>query len=145
MSNSSPPDHASVLVERKKPAALKRQEQEELLGSLKERLYQESMTVITDTLRFRDIDPEAKTPDDDPAFHAMCDELGREEARKAYRVARMGWVGAKEQPSGVKVASAMVIGILKANAAEKGGARTLNIGRVILSTPDMVFEERDVE
>lgn len=141
--------HDSVLVGKpKKSAELKKVEQEEVLLGLKERLFQESMTVVADTLRFREIDPQhAQDPVSDPAYMQIVDECDGDhgEAMKIYRVALAGWSSAKDQPSGVKVASAMVIGILKANAAEKGGDRTLNIGRVILTATLPQFEERDME
>lgn len=138
--------HEGQLVERpKKDAVTKRREQEEMLAGIKNRLFAESMQVIGDTLRARDVDVTLQR-DLDPAFERMVDDLGEEEAQKAYRVAVAGWNTAADAPVFVKVATNIAVGIMKANAAEKGGPKVLNVGKVMVVADSIPqFEEREVD
>ena len=138
--------HEGQLVERpKKDAVTKRREQEEMLAGIKNRLFADSMQVIGDTLRARDVDVTLQR-DLDPAFERMVDDLGEEEAQKAYRVAVAGWNTAADAPVFVKVATNIAVGIMKANAAEKGGPKVLNVGKVMVVADSIPqFEEREVD
>lgn len=138
--------HDAVLVERpKKDAVTAKREQLEALKGIRDRLFMESMVVIGDTMKARDLDP-AVDRDLDPAFLKMVDELGEEEAQKTYRVALAGWGKAADAPVFVKVATNVAIGIMKANAAEKGGTHVLNVGRIMIASDAIPqFEERDVD
>lgn len=138
--------HEGQLVERpKKDAVTKRREQEEMLAGIKNRLFADSMQVIGDTLRARDVDVTLQR-DLDPAFERMVDDLGEEEAQKAYRVAVAGWNTAADAPVFVKVATNIAVGIMKANAAEKGGPKVLNVGKVMVVADSIPqFEEREID
>jgi hypothetical protein len=83
----------------------------------------------------------------DPAYHQMCIEFGsEEEAEKAYRLAAAGWMSAGDAPVGIKNAMNIAIGIMKANATEKGGTKVLNVGKVLIDSSLVPnFEEREVE
>lgn len=116
-----------------------------MLAGIKNRLFADSMQVIGDTLRARDVDVTLQR-DLDPAFERMVDDLGEEEAQKAYRVAVAGWNTAADAPVFVKVATNIAVGIMKANAAEKGGPKVLNVGKVMVVADSIPqFEEREVD
>ncbi len=136
---------ASVLVGKPKDAMQRKREQRDKLMGMRDELLAESLGVIRDSMRFRDIDPELKR-DDDPAFWGMQDELGPDDAKRAYRVAQYALATAADAPIGLKLATNIAVGIMKANAAEKGAAPTLNVSRVIINNAAIpVFEEREVK
>jgi hypothetical protein len=146
---AEPVTHAAELVlpAPRKSAVDARREQEDALGGIKNKIFGDSMRVVEDFLRARDIDPEVDQ-DRDPAYYRMMSELGdEEEVKKAYRLARTGWLPSAETPGFVKVAVNMATGIMKANAAEKGGSKVLNVERVVLISDSSVpkFTESEVE
>lgn len=151
---AAPPDaqvvHAADLVERpKKDSVTKRRENLEALSGIKDQIFNDSMRVVGDYLRARDVNPKcAAEPTQDPEFWKMSLECNgdAEETHKRYRLASAGWLPAADAPGFVKTAQNMAIGILKANATEKGGVRVLNVGRVNIDASLIPqFEERDVE
>jgi hypothetical protein len=135
-----------LVAPRRKDAVTRRREQEEALGGIKNKIFGDAMRVVEDFMRARDIDPMLNATED-PAYWQMQSEMGdEEETKKAYRLARAGWLPGAETPAFVKVATQMATGIMKANAAEKGGAKILNVERVILSESAIPsFPEREVE
>lgn len=147
---AEPEVHAAVLVERPaKSAAVRRAEEQDALVGIRDKVFGDSMHVVQDYLRARDVNPKcAATPTDDPAFWNMATEFGGddEETHKVYRLASAGWLPAADCPGFVKVAANMAIGIMKANAQEKGGSHVLNIGKVHIDASLVPqFEEREVE
>lgn len=152
MTNSATEEAMETVLEtelvapRPKDSVTRRREQEDALGGIKNKIFGDAMRVIGDTLRARDIDP-LKNEEQDPAYWQMMTELGdEEEVKKAYRLARAGWLPGSETPAFVKTAVQMATGIMKANAAEKGGAKILNVERVIISESSIpTFPEREVE
>lgn len=139
-----------VLVERpKKDAVTRKREQTEALAGIKDKIFSESMKVVGDYLRARDVNPKcAATPTDDPEFWKIALENcgDDEETHKVYRVASSGWLPAADAPGFVKVAANMAIGIMKANATEKGGSHVLNVGRIMIDSSAIPqFEERDID
>lgn len=147
-----PPEEvlASVLVERpKKDPAVRKREQVEALAGIKEKIFGDSMKVVGDYMRARDVNPKcAATPTDDPEFWKMALECNGddEETHKLYRLASAGWLPAADAPGFVKVAANMAIGIMKANATEKGGSRVLNVGLINVDQSLIPqFPEREVE
>jgi len=136
-------DDPPVLVQKKDPLQRKREQRDKLIG-LRDELLQESMGVVRDAMRFRDVD-EHLPREKDPSFQRMESELGQLDAERAYRVAKSAWKNNSEAPAALKLAAAIAVGILKANAAEKGAAPPLNIGKVIINAAAIpVFEEREV-
>lgn len=148
---ASPEVHAATLVERpKKDAVTRKREQEEALAGIKTQVFGDSMKVVQDYLRARDVNPDVdpRKPTDDPEFWKMALECGGDDAEthKRYRIARTGWLPAADCPGFVKVAANMAIGIMKANATEKGGSHVLNVGKIMYSPASIPqFEEREVE
>lgn len=138
--------HEGTLVERpRKDATTRKREQMEALVGMRNELLGRSLRIIDDTMAFRDIDTTLER-DLDPAYEKMVRELGEEEAQKTYRLALMGWQKAADAPTGVKVAVNIAVGIMKANAAEKGGTHVLNVGKILIDSSAVPqFEERDVE
>lgn len=144
---SKEPVSPSILISRPvDPLARKRAQRDRLLG-MRDELLAESLGVIRDSMRFRDIDLENfPERDKDPAFWSMQDELGPEDAKRAYRVAKYALATAADAPIGLKLATNIAVGIMKANAAEKGAAPVLNVGKVIINQAAIpVFEEREVK
>ncbi len=137
---------AELVLPPRKSAVERRREQEEALGGIKNKIFGDAMRVVEDVLRARDINPALKATED-PAYYRMMTELGdEEEVEKAYRVAQAGWAPGAELPGFVKVAVNMATGIMKANAAEKGGSKVLNVEKIVISSDAIPqFEERDVE
>jgi len=117
------------------------------LISLRDELYRESMTVMNHAMRFGDIDPQyAQQKELDPAFAKMARDLGDEDAQKAYRLAQYACLPGADAPVGLKLAAVVAVGIMKANAQEKGGTHVLNVSKVVLSADALpAFEEREVE
>ena len=142
--------HEAVIVERpRKDPSVRKAEQIEALAGIKNAIFGDSMRVVGDYLRARDVNPKcAATPTDDPEFWKMALECDGDDAEthKRYRVASSGWLPAADAPGFVKVAANMAIGIMKANAAEKGGSHVLNVGRILISEAAVPqFEEREIE
>lgn len=136
--------HSSVLVKPEQSAIDRKRDHREQLVTLRDELYQESMGVLRDAMRFRDVDPALKELD--PAIDAMEEELGQAEGQRAYRVALLANLPSADAPIGLKLAANVAIGIMKANATEKGGNHVLNVAKVILSSSSLPqFEEREVE
>ena len=142
--------HESTVVERpKKDATTRKLEQNEALAGIKNKVFGDSLRVVEDYLRARDVNPRcAADPTQDPAFWKMALEFqgDEEETHKVYRLASAGWLPAADAPGFVKVAANMAIGIMKANAAEKGGSHVLNVGRILIDASAIPqFEEVEVE
>lgn len=136
-------DDPPVLIPKKDPLQKKREQRDKLIG-LRDELLAESMGVVRDAMRFRDID-EHLPKDADPNFQRLEEDLGTLDAERAYRVAKSAWRNNSEAPAALKLAAAIAVGILKANAAEKGAAPQLNIGKVIINAAAVPqFEEREV-
>lgn len=134
----------------RKDAATRRQEQLDALGGIKDKIFGDSMRVVEDYLRARDVNPKcAATPSDDPEYFKLMLELGdEEEVMKTYRIASSGWLPAQDAPGFVKAAMNMSIGIMKANATEKSGPKTLNVGKIMIDSgnvPQFTFDEKEIE
>jgi len=139
------PVQSSVLAAPGSSAIDRKRDQHEQLVGLRDELFRESMGVLRDAMRFRDIDPSLQR-ELDPAFEAMEKELGQSGAQRAHRVAVLASLPSGDAPIGLKLAANVAVGIMKANATEKGGSRILNVSKVILSANALPeFEEREVE
>jgi hypothetical protein len=139
------PVQHSVLAAPQTSAIDRKRDQMEQLVSLQDELFRESMGVLRDAMRFRDIDPSLER-ELDPAFEAMEVELGQAGAQRAHRVAVLASLPSADAPIGLKLAANVAVGIMKAKATEKGGTHVLNVAKVILSSDALPqFEEREVE
>lgn len=128
----------------KDPLQRKREQRDKLIG-LRDELLTETMGVMRDAMRFRDFDPDLQK-ETDPNYARLVQELGPADADRAYRIAKAAWKPNTESPAGLKLAAVIAIGILKANASEKGAAPALNIGKVIINAAAIPqFEEREIE
>lgn len=90
----------SDLSKRAKQGQLARFDNEMLLDSI---------GVLNDVLDFANIDPAQDEPPNE-----WVRQLGEKEAWRKFRLARAGWKPARELPSGVKIASTVVIEVMKA-------------------------------
>ena len=139
------PVQAPVLAKPQSSAIDRKRDQHEQLVGLRDSLFKESMGVLRDAMRFTQIDPKLEQGLD-PAFEKMERELGQEEAQIAYRTALFASLPSADAPIGLKLAANIAVGIMKANAAEKGGTHVLNVAKVVLSASALPqFEEREVE
>lgn len=121
--------------------ALQRQEaQASRIREIEDELLGESLSILQDSLRFKEIGPDSKEP---PV--AWVEELGPQKAMERFRVAMAAWMSAKEAPVALSIAKSLAVGIVKARATEKGGARTLNMTMVQMNMPQVNWEEIEVD
>ncbi len=130
------------------------QVREQTMKSLEAELFLESMQVVTESLKFREIDAPLKDENgneyfaqNQPPAH-WVEELeerfpgrGVEMAEQRLRCAQAGWMSKKNSPVAVQVAQAVAIGISRSRASEKAGPRTLNVQVVQMSAPLPQFPE----
>lgn len=126
---------AQVVKRPKKPISIE-QQREQTLKSLEADLFLESMQIVSDSFKFREIDPGQQEPPE-----AWVRDLGHEKAMERLRSAQAGWMSKKDSPVAVQVAQAVVIGISRSRASEKQGPRTLNVQVVQMSAPLPQFPE----
>lgn len=140
----STPQIVEAMKERKPPTAIVGASpayiQHQRLTSMQDDLLERSLMVVDASMAFAEIDPESKKPP-----KKWVEDMGEQEALIRWRIARAGWMSAKDAPVGIKVASAVAVGIIKAKATEKAGPKQLNIALVQLSSPLPQFPEQDVE
>lgn len=107
------------------------------LKHIEEELFEESMVVMRDAIRFVEIDAGQTEPPEQWVL-ALEEEFpgrGLEMAMRRLRAANAGWMTKKDAPIAVQVASALVVGIGRSRSAEKAGPRTLNVQLVQVSAP----------
>lgn len=111
----------------------------EQLRDLEDQLLERSLTVVSDVLYARDIDPGQKEAPPE------WGDMDPDEKIKRLRTANAGWMNKKDAPvfiaTGVQVAS----GIIKARATEKAAPKTLNVQIVQMSAPLPQFEVIEME
>lgn len=138
------PEPPPVLAARPNTGLERARDEKDKLISLRDELFRESMGVLRDAMRFSDVQPELKELD--PAIDKFNAELGQANGQRAYRLALYASMPSGDAPIGLKLAANVAVGIMKANAAEKGGTHVLNVSKVVLSADALpVFEEREVE
>ncbi len=127
------------------------EKRERVLKNLESDLLRQSMEVVSDTMRFREVAPPLVDPESGETLWVDNDlpaewvrELGEEKARERLRVARAGWMDKKTAPIGVQVAQVLAVGIIRSRATEKAGPRTLNVQVVQMSAPLPTFPELDL-
>jgi hypothetical protein len=146
---TAPEVHVGVLVARpEKDALTRKREQRDKLVSMRDELFRESMGVLQDSMRFRDF-PRGQNEEErdmDENFLTLVYQQGLSEATKTWRIAMASWSTAADAPIGLKLATNIAVGIMKANAAEKGGTHVLNVSKVVVNQAAIPqFEEREVE
>jgi hypothetical protein len=125
-------------VVRKKSAEEKRFN---TLKHIEEELFQESMGLVRDALRFTEVEGPLKDENGNNYFSThvppqeWVDELGEEGAKRRLRAAQAGWMSKKDSPVAVQVASALVVGIGRSRAASNQGPKTLNVQLIQVSAP----------
>lgn len=125
--------------------------QDELIQSVETLLYQESMEVVRDANRFREID--AIPVDDMKIPVEWVQEVGLEKARQRYRTALAGAMNAKEAPFALKMAATTAAGMARARAVSQSGPRSMNAtfiqinadSRVDPTAPKFVYERKEVD
>lgn len=115
--------------------------QQEKLRGLEDDLLEHSLEVVGGTCSFAELDPEKF----EEIPQHWIDELGEEAANRKHRLARAGWLPAKEAPVAITTATKIVTGIVRARATEKAGPKSLNMNIVQLSAPLPEFDVVDVE
>ena len=100
---------AQLEEEKAKKARLARYEE------LEDRIFQKSMAVIEAHVDHYQISPDQQEPP--PEWVEQYGDVG---ARQRLAVARMGWLPASQQPSGVKLAGLFAIGSMRARAYRTG-------------------------
>ena len=95
------------------PPELDRRKRERLarLADVEDELLDDSAIILQYANKFADIDPDAKEPPQE-----WIDEMGPEKAIKCLRVAKAAWLGSKESPMALKLASTTVASVMKARA-----------------------------
>lgn len=130
---------AQVIKRPKRQALTVAEERERALKSIESELLRDSMEVVVDSLRFREITPGQEEPP--PAW---IREVGEKRAIQRLRVANAGWMNKKEAPIAVQLAQVVAVGIIRSRATEKAGPKTLNVQMVQMSAPLPKFPELDV-
>ena len=129
--------------------AVRMQSQQELsqdrLKSIEDELLEEAMSMTRHMLAFSEIDP-GDVASEKAALAKWSAELGPDVAAKRLRLARGSWMPGKDAPVGLKHASVLAVGIIRARATERGAPRSLNISIVQLTEqPMMKYPEREVD
>ena len=137
----TPPAPLSAEIVPARPSGITRAELKEIeLRGIEDDILCETSAIIRDVTRFRDIDPDSEAPP--PEWIA---EHGADEAKKRFRLAKVGWSPKKDAPVGIEVARSVMVGIVKARATEKKGPSTLNVAFVKMTSPFPQFLEMEVE
>ncbi len=113
------------------------------LADVEDILLDKAAALVDYASRYADLTPEMTGPPDE-----WVDELGKEEADKAFRVAQSAWTNKKDAPIGLQMAHATVMGILK-NKVARGtidATPTLNVQVVQLTQEaPRVYPKLEVE
>lgn len=113
---------------------------QEALRAIEDELLKKSLGIVESALDFVELDPE----NNDEVPQEWIDELGEAEAVKRHRVARAGWLNAKEAPVAMKLAKDTAMGIVKARATDKLASRPLSV-QVLMPAPMRDYSTKDVE
>ena len=116
-----------------------KQDREAEMLRLEDEIFQEHYDIVRQVAMFKDVDPSEEEPP--PDFTARFGSLAV--AKKAYRLARSGWMPAKDAPSGVAFAYKVAMGVIKAreeNRSRQSEAKPLNVV-VVLNQPVLRGED----
>lgn len=113
------------------------------LQALQDELLEESAAVVAGALRFAQILPTDRGPSAE-----WVERYGKAKADEMFRLAVYGQMTAKEAPVGLKIATATMTGIAKAQALTKKGPRVLNMTIAVIPMgqapvyPELIVEEK---
>lgn len=109
-----------------------------LIRSIEDEMLLEASTIVRDAMKWRDIEPSSV---DAPTewYQELKERLGdgpaKDEAIKRFRVAKAAWMSSKDAPIGLKLATQVMVGIVKARATEDQAPRPLNVAVQIVQMP----------
>ncbi len=108
------------------------------LKEIEQNILGSALQVVSHVMDFAQIDPTAEAPPE-----VWIEEMGEIAAWKRWRVARAGWVSAKEAPVGIKVATQIASAGIKAHA-ERVEPRRLNVNLITVQSTDHLYEVLEV-
>lgn len=137
---SSPPETVAVVVPA--PAGLSSRKSEaelaqEGLKAIEDSLYEQSAEVISDALRFAELDEGQPPPE-------WVEKFGAQRTEKMARTAQMASLPSKEAPVGLQIAQKTHAAISKARAAAGTGPKVLNMTLVQMPGANVVFPEKEL-
>lgn len=110
------------------------------LRSLENEIVAEASEVVASAMQFSKVTCEkGERPPQE-----WIDELGEEKAMQRLRVAQSAWMSAKDSPVALKMAQAVLVGSIKANATREAAPRSLNVALVSIAAP-VSFPEKELE
>lgn len=99
------------------------------IRAMEEKLFEQSMTVVTGAMSFADLPFEAQEAPDE-----WVEELGSQEAAdRKFRQIKAGQMSSKDAPAGVKVATGVLMGIMKARQQRNTAGSSINVQMVLLT------------
>lgn len=116
-----------------KPKALAR------LDEIQDAVKQESFEVVSAVVSFAEIEEGAAAPPE-----SWIQKFGFARAMKRFRLAKAGWLGAKEAPIGIKVAASIAGNIIKAQGND-GDRRPLNMTFVKVTNTLPKYDAIEIE
>lgn len=115
----------------------------EALRLAEDRLLAQSIEVVEGLLDFSALGYDDKGQIDEDQIPFEWGLLTPVEKARKIRLARYGCLPTADIPHGAKMAHATAIGIIKARATEKSGARTLNLEVSTFPAPAPITQEKD--
>lgn len=119
------------------------QQREQTLKTIEADLFLDSMSIVSDSFKFREIEPGQQEPPQEWVDQLEYQNPGRgyELAKQRLRSANAGWMSKRDSPVAVQVAQAIVVGISRSRAQLNAGPKTLNVQLVQMSAPLPQFPE----
>lgn len=111
---------------------------------LQNEVFHEALQVLDGALRFADLE-DSELEDGSEPPNEWIKEMGLKRARRAHRLAKAANLPEKLAPAGIKVATNVMLGCLRAQAAEKSTSNTLNVAFVNMSIAEKKLPELEVE
>ncbi len=138
--SSAPPVIAPIVTS--SSAALSPGSPEELaqqgLAAIEDSLFEQATEVISDALRFPELDEGGMPPE-------WLERYGAKRAEKMARTAQMASMPSKDAPVGLQIAQKTHASIAKARAQAGTGPKTLNMTLVQMPGANVVFPEKELK
>jgi hypothetical protein len=131
---------ARSVVSRKRELTFEERKQQEL-QAIQDSLLEDSLNILSASLKFADMDPEEIEAGLMPA--EWVKKYGQAGAEKLVRICRYSLMSKKNAPVGLDVARTVAMGILKATAVEKSARRVLNVQVVQLAVDKAEYPEEE--